>query len=61
MATVEKGNAALVLVEAGKPVDWFYASSTDSVDDHTLFAAASMSKGIAASVMMKLVGDGQDD
>lgn len=56
-----KGASALMLISNGEIDKEYYASSSGSVDAQTVFAAASMSKWIAAYAMMSLVEAGQAD
>lgn len=53
------GDAALLLIEDGKPFAEHYASVAGTVDRDTVFPLASMSKWIAAWAVMTLVQDGR--
>lgn len=56
-----KGASALVLINDGQIAKEYYASPSQSVNAQTVFAAASMSKWIAAYAMMTLVEVGRAD
>ncbi len=59
--TQAHGNAALVLLEHGKPVGEHFVSKGKPVGRDTLFQVASLSKWIAAFGVMRLVDQGKLD
>ena len=58
LETQVPGAAALLLIEDQKPAGEIFVSPSGSVDENTVFAAASMSKWVAAYAVMTLVQDG---
>ncbi|AQA20230.1 hypothetical protein BST95_09265 [Halioglobus japonicus] len=56
-----RGATSLVMIERGAIVHEFHAGPEGDVDRDTVFAAASMSKWLAAYAMMALVADGRAD
>ena len=56
-----RANTALVLIEGGSISAEYYSASADSIDRHTVFATASLSKWITAHAVMKLVEQGKLD
>jgi CubicO group peptidase (beta-lactamase class C family) len=56
-----RGNAALILIEAGEVVVEHFDSKNMEVDRETLFPTASMSKWITAVGVMRLVEEGKVD
>lgn len=61
LASDNPGHTAMVLLEDGVPVAQYYSDNAVAIDGDTVFAAASMSKFIAALAVMKLVEAGQID
>jgi CubicO group peptidase (beta-lactamase class C family) len=55
------GNMAIVLLDEGRPTESFFASHGRTVDEHTLFQVASLSKWLTAWGVMKLVEEGRID
>jgi len=60
-ARESKGNIAIVLLDHGRPAHSFFASHGRTVDEHTLFQVASMSKWLTAWGVMALVEEGRID
>jgi CubicO group peptidase (beta-lactamase class C family) len=58
-ARESKGNIAIVLLDQGRPAHRFFASHGRTVDEHTLFQVASLSKWITAWGVMALVEEGR--
>ena len=55
------GNVALLLIEDGEFYDQHFSALRQDLDQHTLFAAASMSKWVTALGIMSLVQRGKID
>lgn len=55
------GHSALILIEDGEVVGEFYQGNDGAINAQTVFSAASMSKWIAATAIMRLVVDGRLD
>lgn len=53
------GNVAIVLLDDGHVAQSYFASQGRTVDEHTLFQVASLSKWLTAWGVMKLVEDGR--
>lgn len=58
-ARQSKGNIAIVLLDHGRPADSFFASHGRTVDEHSLFQVASLSKWLTAWGVMALVEQGR--
>ena len=56
-----RGAASLLMIEDGVIVKEFHDGPEDNINRDTVFAAASMSKWLAAYAMMTLVADGRAD
>lgn len=56
-----RANTALILIDKGAVGPEYYSTTADAVDRNTVFAAASLSKWIAALAVMKLVEQGKLD
>lgn len=61
MESGNRANTALILIDNGAVGAEYYSSTADKVDHDTVFAAASLSKWIAAQAVMKLVEQGKLD
>ncbi len=59
--TGNRGNTALVLIERGAISAEYYSTTADSIDQHSVFATASLSKWITAHAVMKLMEQGKLD
>lgn len=56
-----RANTALILIERGAVSAAYYSANSDSIDQNTVFATASLSKWITAHAVMKLVEQGKLD
>ena len=61
LQTHNLGATSLVLIEDGVIANQFHHGPKDNINPDTVFAAASMSKWMAAYAMMTLVADGRAD
>lgn len=56
-----RANTAIMLIEADSINAEYYSTRADTIDRHTVFATASLSKWITAHAVMKLVEQGKLD
>ena len=56
-----RANTAVMLIEADSIKAEYYSTRADTIDRHTVFATASLSKWITAHAVMKLVEQGKLD